>query len=140
MQNLLSMSTEDPEIRVFDSLWHLQCYTSLHVESCPPVQTADLANCWNTEPCCFVEPIYIRDSFGFGCFKGCLKKCSSKFVTWIHLFLLNKYIYTLTINGPCSLNTTAQQQRSVSLHSKWKACYMYIDTGNGVFKLFRHWL
>ncbi|XP_022308064.2 uncharacterized protein LOC111114063 [Crassostrea virginica] len=74
-------ATSSPNMVNCKSLWILVLLCLLpKLESCPPVQTADLANCWNTEPCCFVEPIYIRDSFGFGCFKGCLKKCSKNCV------------------------------------------------------------
>ncbi|XP_062575101.1 uncharacterized protein LOC134237034 [Saccostrea cucullata] len=47
-------------------------------EACPPVKQQDLVACWNTAPCCVVEPSYVIDPYGFGCFRGCVRKCSRK--------------------------------------------------------------
>lgn len=50
------------------------------LEACPPLKQEDwmLQSCQNTGDCCFVEPIYPKDEYGYRCFHGCVKKCYNK--------------------------------------------------------------
>ncbi|XP_048730275.2 uncharacterized protein LOC125647586 [Ostrea edulis] len=60
-------------------IWIVAIQFLLHqkLEACPPLKQQDLLACWNMDPCCTVQPSHTIDQFGFGCFRGCVKKCST---------------------------------------------------------------